>query len=105
MRELKITYVQFKPSIFIRKIADGANIHERTVRESIDMLLAIQNESIFSGKNTASLTAAVLYIICIKHRQKLSQSKIASAAKINVMTLQKRVLEVRTVIMNSPFLN
>jgi len=37
-----------------------ANIHEKTVRESIDMLLAIQNESIFSGKNPLSLAAAIL---------------------------------------------
>ena len=104
-RELKITHVQFKPSIFIRKIADVANIHERTVRESIDILLAIQNESIFSGKNSLSLAAAILYIICRKHRQKISQAKIASAANINIMTLRKRLLEVRTVIMNTPFLN
>ena len=105
MRELKIIHVQFKPSIFIRKIAAVANIHEKTVRESIDMLLAIQNESIFSGKNPLSLAAAILYIICRKHKQKISQVKIASAANINIMTLRKRLLEVRTVIMNIPFLN
>ena len=104
-RELKITHVQFKPSIFIRKIADVANIHERTVRESIDMLLAIQNESIFSGKNSISLAAAILYLTCRKHKQKISQTKIATAANINIMTLRKRLLEVRTVIINTPFLN
>ena len=103
--ELKIIQVQFKPSIFIRKIADVANIHERTVRESIDMLLAIQNESLFSGKNSLSLAAAILYITCRKHRQKILQAKIATAANINIMTLRKRLLEVRTVITNTPFLN
>jgi transcription initiation factor TFIIB len=105
IRELKITRVQFKPSIFIRKIADVANIHERTVRESIDMLLAIQNESIFSGKNSLSMAAAILYIVCRKHKQKISQAKIATAANINIMTLRKRLLEIRTVVMNTPFLN
>jgi transcription initiation factor TFIIB len=104
-RELKITHVQFKPSIFIRKIADLANIHERTTKESIDMLLAIQNESIFSGKNSPSMAAAILYIMCRKHKHKISQAKIATAANINIMTLRKRLLEVRTVIMNTPFLN
>lgn len=105
IRELKITRVQFKPSIFIRKIADVANIHERTVRESIDMLLAIQNESIFSGKNSLSMAAAILYIVCRKNKQKISQAKIANAANINIMTLRKRLLEMRTVVMNTPFLN
>lgn len=82
-----------------------ANINERIVRECIDVLLAIQNESIFSGKNSLSIAAAILYIVCRKHRQKISQAKIASAANIDIMTLRKRLLEVRTVIMNIPFLN
>jgi transcription initiation factor TFIIB len=102
MRELKITHVQFKPNIFIRKIADEANISERTARESIDLLLAIQNESIFSGKNSLSIAAAILYITCRKHRQKISQARIASAANINIMTLRKRLSEVKNVIINAP---
>ena len=105
MREIKIAHVQIKPSIFIRKIANEVNISERVVRESIDILLAIQNENIFSGKNSLSIAAAILYITCIKHRQKISQAKIALAANINIMTLRKRLSEVKTVIMNTPFLN
>jgi transcription initiation factor TFIIB len=105
MRELKITHVQFKPAIFIRKIADEAEISERTARESIDMLLAIQNENIFSGKNSLSIAAAILYITCRKHKQKISQARIASAANINIMTLRKRLSEVRSIIVNASFLN
>ena len=105
MRELKITHVQFKPAIFIRKIADEAEISERTARESIDMLLAIQNENIFSGKNSLSIAAAILYITCRKHKQKISQARIASAANINIMTLRKRLSEVRNIILNASFLN
>jgi transcription initiation factor TFIIB len=105
MRELKITHVQFKPTIFIRKIADEANINERTARESIDLLLAIQNENVFSGKNSLSIAAAILYITCRKHKQKISQARIASAANINIMTLRKRLSEVRNVIVNASFLN
>ncbi|HEU5119859.1 MAG TPA: transcription initiation factor IIB family protein [Candidatus Nitrosocosmicus sp.] len=105
MRELKITHVQFKPTIFIRKIADEANISERTARESIDMLLAIQDENVFSGKNSLSIAAAILYITCRKHKQKISQARIASSANINIMTLRKRLSEVRNVIVNASFIN
>jgi transcription initiation factor TFIIB len=105
MRKLKITHVEFKPSIFIGKIADEANIDERIVRASIDMLLTIQNESIFSGKNSVSIAAAILYITCRKKNQKISQAKIATAANINIMTLRKRLLEVRTVVLNTHFSN
>ncbi len=105
IRELKITHVQFKPAIFIRKIADAFNIRERTVRESIDLLLAIQNETVLSGKNSLSLAAAILYITCKKHGQKISQAKIAFAANINIMTLRKRLGDLKIVIINTPFLN
>ena len=105
MRELKITHVQFKPTIFIRKIADEANISERTARESIDLLLAIQNENVFVGKNSLSIAAAILYITCRKHSQKISQARIALAANINIMTLRKRLPEVRNVIINASLLN
>jgi transcription initiation factor TFIIB len=43
--------------------------------------------------------------MCRKHKQKISQAKIASAANINIMTLRKRLLEVRTIILNTHFLN
>lgn len=105
MRELNITHAQFKPAIFIRKIADESDINERTARESIDLLLAIQNESVFSGKSSLSIAAAVLYITCRKHKQKISQAKIASASNINIMTLRKRLLEIRNLIINNSFLN
>ncbi len=105
MRELKITHVQFTPAIFIRKIADKVNIKERTARESIDLLLAIQNEHVFSGKNSLSIAAAILYITCRKHKQKMSQARIASAANINIVTLRTRLYEARNVIVNTSFLN
>jgi transcription initiation factor TFIIB len=105
MRELKVKHSQFNPTVFIRKIANEASISERTARESIDMLMAIQNDSTFAGKNSLSIAAAILYIACKKHKQKISQSKIAAAANINIMTLRKRLSETRTVIMNAPFLN
>ena len=105
MRELKVKHVQFNPTIFIRKIADEADINERAARESIDMLMAIQNESVFAGKNTLSIAAAILYITCRKHKQKISQAKIASAANINIMTLRKRLSETKAIITNAPFLN
>jgi transcription initiation factor TFIIB len=105
IRELKITHVQFTPAIFIRKIANKININERTARESIDLLLVIQNEHVFSGKNFLSIAAAILYITCRKHKQKISQAKMASAANINIMTLRTRLSEARNVIGNASFLN
>lgn len=104
MRELKISHVQFNPIIFIRKIANEAKISERTAREAMDTLMTIQNDNAFSGKNSLSIAAAVLYLTCRKHKQKISQARIAAAANINIMTLRKRLSEVNTVILNTAIL-
>lgn len=104
MREMKISHVQFNPIIFIRKIANEAQISERTAREAMDTLMAIQNDNAFSGKNSLSIAAAVLYLTCRKHKQKISQARIAAAANINIMTLRKRLSEVNTVILNMSIL-
>ncbi len=105
MREFKISHIQFNPVIFIRKIANQAKIKEITARESMDILMAIQYDNAFAGKDPLSVAAAVLYITCRKHKQKISQAKIAYAANINIMTLRKRLVEVNKVLTQTALLN
>jgi transcription initiation factor TFIIB len=69
------------------------------------LLLTIQNERVFSGKNTLSIAAAVLYFMCRKRGLKISQARIAYAANINLITLRKRLLDVEKIIVNASFLN
>ncbi len=105
MREFKISHIQFNPVIFIRKIANQAKIKEITARESMDILMAIQYNNAFAGKDPLSIAAAVLYITCKKHKPKISQAKIAYAANINIMTLRKRLDEVNQVMAQTALLS
>ncbi|HKU84615.1 MAG TPA: hypothetical protein VJP58_11295 [Candidatus Nitrosocosmicus sp.] len=77
----------------------------KKLRESNDILHAIQYDNTIFGKNSLSIAAAVLYIVCKKHKQKISQAKIAPVANIKIMTLRKRLSEVKTVITSASYLN
>lgn len=100
MREFKIKHIRLDPIMFIRRIANIANIKEISARESMDILKTIQHYNIFTGKDPLSIAAAVLYIASRKNKQKISQVKIAAAANVNIMTLRKRLSEVDNAITN-----
>ncbi len=96
-REFKITYRQIDPMLFLHKIANESQISEITTRKALDMLLSIRKNEIFVGKDPLSIAAAILYIICKKNKEKISQSKIADSANINIITLRKRLSELNNI--------
>ena len=96
-REFKITYIQVDPILFLHKIANDSQISERTTRKALDTLLSIRKNEIFIGKDPLSIAAAILYAVCRKNKEKISQSKIACSANINIITLRKRLLELKNI--------
>jgi transcription initiation factor TFIIB len=96
-REFKITYRQIDPMLFLHKIANESQISERTTRKALDLLLSIRKNEIFVGKDPLSIAAAILYIVCKKNKEKISQSKIADSANINIITLRKRLSELNNI--------
>ena len=94
-REFKITYQQIDPSLFLHKIANESQISEKTTRKALELLLSVRKSELFGGKDPLSIAAAVLYAVCRKNKEKISQSKIASSANINIITLRKRLLELK----------
>jgi transcription initiation factor TFIIB len=97
-REFKITYQQIDPSLFLHKIANESHISEKTTRKALELLLSLRKSELFGGKDPLSIAAAVLYSACRKNKEKISQSKIASSANINIITLRKRLLELKDMV-------
>jgi transcription initiation factor TFIIB len=96
-REFKITYRQTDPILFLHRIANESNIDEVTTRNALDILLSVRKNEIFNGKDPLSIAAAILYSVSRKNKEKISQSKIACAANINIITLRKRLLELKSI--------
>jgi transcription initiation factor TFIIB len=96
-REFKIVYTQVDPVLYLHKIAKESNISERTTRKALDILISIRKNQAFIGKDPLSIAAAILYSTCRKNREKISQSKIADSANINIITLRKRLSEIKSI--------
>ena len=65
----------------IVKIANKAELSEKTTRLAMNMMTEIIKSKISAGKNPMSFAATVLYISSFKAGEKLTQLDIANALK------------------------
>jgi transcription initiation factor TFIIB len=70
------------PMKCIVKIANKANLSEKTTRQAMNMMTRIIQRGISAGKNPMSVAATVLYIASFKAGENVTQLHIANAAGI-----------------------
>jgi transcription initiation factor TFIIB len=94
-RKLKINPSIVDATTYISKIATKAQISQRTYREAVVMLSMAKKNPICHGKDPKAVAAAVLYASCLKKEEEnISQSKIAAAGDISIVTLRKRLVDI-----------
>jgi transcription initiation factor TFIIIB Brf1 subunit/transcription initiation factor TFIIB len=81
------------PMKCIVKIANKAELSEKTTRLAMNMMTEIIESKISAGKNPMSFAATVLYISSVKAGEKLTQLDIANAAGVTEVTIRNRVKE------------
>ncbi|MBV9668848.1 MAG: hypothetical protein JO327_12060 [Nitrososphaeraceae archaeon] len=74
----------------IAKVANNANLSERTKRQAFNIMQKVTENEISAGKDPMSVAATVLYISCIKTGENISQKDISNAAGITDVTLRNR---------------
>src|ERR687888_2065289 len=83
----------------IAKVANKANLTEKTKRQAISIMNEVRrndNKILYSaGKNPMGLAATVLYISCIKTGENMSQKEISNAAGITEVTLRNRIKDLK----------
>ena len=72
------------------------------LRKAAQMMSVIKENSISSGKDPNAVAAAVLYGACLAQGEKLHQVQLAEAANLSVVTLRKRLQDVRKVFPEVP---
>src|ERR671932_2711701 len=80
----------------IAKVANKANLSEKTKRQAIRMMDEIYETQISAGKNPMSLAATILYLSCLKTGENKSQFEMAEAAGITEVTIRNRSRELKT---------
>ena len=88
--ELNIKSPALDPMKCIAKIADNANITERTRREAMKLMTVIVRKELSAGKEPMGLAATVLYISCKKAGENKSQSELARASGVTDVTIRNR---------------
>src|SRR5919202_1860577 len=74
----------------IAKVANKANLTEKTKRQALNIMEKVTENGISAGKDPMGVAATVLYISCIKTGEKISQKDISHAAGVTEVTLRNR---------------
>jgi transcription initiation factor TFIIB len=82
----------------IAKVANKANLTEKTKRQALSIMEKVTENGISAGKDPMGVAATVLYISCIKTGEKISQKDISHAAGVTEVTLRNRVKDLKNQI-------
>jgi len=97
---IKIPQIDARP--LLSRIANNAGISEKSLREAANMMSVIKDDSVSYGKDPKAMAAAILYGACLAQGEKVRQVQIAHAANLSVVTIRKRLQDVRKVFPKIP---
>jgi transcription initiation factor TFIIB len=88
--ELNYKIPMIDPIKCIVKVANKANLSEKTKRQAMDIMHSVTKSGISAGKDPMGLAAAVLYISCLNIGESRTQTDIADAAGVTEVTVRNR---------------
>jgi transcription initiation factor TFIIB len=80
----------------IAKVANKANLSEKTKRQAITVMDEVTEKQISAGKNPMGFAATILYLSCLKTGENKTQVDIAQAAGVTEVTLRNRYKELKS---------
>ncbi|MFL6420331.1 MAG: transcription initiation factor IIB family protein [Nitrososphaeraceae archaeon] len=79
----------------VTKVANNANLTEKTKRQALNIMEKVTENEISAGKDPMGLAATVLYISCIKTGENISQKEISYVAGVTEVTLRNRFKDLK----------
>lgn len=86
--ELRLPAIDNKKCIV--RVANKANISEKTKYKAMNLMSEVVKRGISTGKDPMGLAAAVLYASCVMTGEQKSQVDLANAAQITQVTIRNR---------------
>jgi transcription initiation factor TFIIB len=80
----------------IAKVANNANLTEKTKRQAIRIMNEVTEKQISAGKNPMGFAATILYLSCLKTGENKTQTDIAQAAGVTDVTIRNRFKELKS---------
>jgi transcription initiation factor TFIIB len=79
----------------IAKVANKANLSEKTKRQAIRIMDEVIENEISAGKNPMGFAATILYLSCLRTGENKTKTDIAKAAGVTEVTLRNRFKELK----------
>jgi transcription initiation factor TFIIB len=95
IQQLEIIMPVIDPMKCIAKIANKANLSEKSKRMAIDTMKDLVNTQIPAGKRPMSLAATILYLSCMRNDEAVTQKDLAEAAGVTEVTIRNRIKDLR----------
>src|SRR5215212_1274032 len=86
--DLKVPIVD--PMKYIAKVANKANLSEKTKRQAAEIMNNVTKTEISTGKNPMGLAASVLYMSSMKTGENITQGDLSYASGVTEVTLRNR---------------
>lgn len=86
--DLKIPLID--PMKCVVRVANRANLTERTKRVALNIMKGVTSSGISAGKDPMGLAASVLYLACLNTGESRTQTDIAEAAGVTEVTVRNR---------------
>lgn len=96
IQQLEIIMPLIDPIKCIAKIANKANISEKSKRMAMDVMSDLVNTHISAGKRPMSLAATILYLSCLRNAEAVTQKDLAEAAGVTEVTIRNRIKELKS---------
>jgi transcription initiation factor TFIIB len=84
----------------IAKVANKANLSEKTKRQAIIIMDEVAKKQVSAGKNPMGFAATILYLSCLKTGENKTQTDMAEAAGVTDVTLRNRCKELKSKLSN-----
>ncbi|HEX2168926.1 MAG TPA: TFIIB-type zinc ribbon-containing protein [Nitrososphaera sp.] len=96
IQQLEIIMPMIDPIKCIAKIANKANLSEKTKRMAIDVMKDLVNTQLPAGKRPMSLAATILYLSCLRNDEAVTQKELAEAAGVTEVTMRNRIKDLKS---------
>jgi len=96
--ELDYKVPVFDPMKCIARVANNANLSEKTKHQALYIMNEVAQKEISVGKDPMGLAATVLYVSSLKTGEKVTQKEIAKSAGVTEVTLRNRFKDLETTL-------
>ena len=91
--DLKVPAID--PMKYIAKVANKANLSEKTKRQAMEIMYDLTTSGIIAGKDPSSLAATVLYMASRNTGEIVTQKDLAQASGKSEVTLRMRLKDLK----------